>query len=59
MPNIEEFVEQLLKFPACAHDDFVDTLSQYLLNYEYRNVGKIQTNDYFARISDYMRGIKI
>ena len=59
MPNIEEFVEQLLKFPNAKHDDFVDTLSQYLLNYEYRNVGRIQTNDYFARISDYMRGIKI
>lgn len=59
MPNVEEFVEQLLKFPSATHDDFVDTLSQYLLNYEYRNVGKIQTNGYFARISDYMRGIKI
>ena len=59
MPNIEEFVEQLLKFPACAHDDFVDTLSQYLLNYEYRSVGKVSTDSSYASLSDALRGFRL
>lgn len=56
MPNIEEFVEQLLKFPACAHDDFVDTLSQYLLNYEYKGQGKIVNDSTMVLLSKAIRG---
>lgn len=59
MPNVEEFVEQLLKFPACAHDDFVDTLSQYLLNYECRSAGRVRTESSFALLSDAMRGFHL
>jgi predicted phage terminase large subunit-like protein len=59
MPNIEEFVEQLLKFPNATHDDFVDTLSQYLLNYEYRNGGKVLTDSGYSSISDIFRGVRI
>lgn len=59
MPNVEEFVEQLLKFPACAHDDFVDTLSQYLLNYECRSAGRVRTENSFALLSDAMRGFHL
>lgn len=57
--NIETFVEQLLRFPACEHDDFVDTISQYLLNYEYRYGGEILTDNCFATLSNAFRGIKI
>ena len=56
MPNVEEFVEQLLKFPACAHDDFVDTLSQYLLNYECKGQGKIVNDSTMVLLSKAIRG---
>ena len=58
-PNIEEYVNQLLKFPSVAHDDFVDTISQYLINYSYKYGGKIRTDSYYNDISDVFRGIKI
>lgn len=59
MPNIEDYIEQLLKFPNATHDDFVDTISQYLLNYEYRCGGKILTDNSYSQISDILRGIKV
>ena len=59
MPNVEEFVEQLLKFPACAHDDFVDTLSQYLLNYEYKGQGRFCVEDSYALLSNAIRGFDL
>lgn len=59
MPNIEEFVEQLLKFPACAHDDFVDTLSQYLLNYECKGQGRFCIEDSYALLSNAIRGFDL
>lgn len=59
MPNVEEFVEQLLKFPSATHDDFVDTLSQYLLNYECRSAGRVRTESSFALLSDAMRGFHL
>ena len=58
-PTIEDDVDEMLRFPNGTHDDFVDMVSQYLLNYEYRYGGKIQTDGYFAQLSDIMRGIKI
>lgn len=58
--DIEEVVEQLLKFPNVAHDEYVDTTSQYLLDYSYKyDSGKILTDNYFTTISDAFRGIKI
>ena len=54
--NIETFVDQLLRFPACEHDDFVDTISQYLLNYEYRYGGTVKTDDYYSALSNAIRG---
>ena len=56
MPNIEDYVEQLLKFPNATHDDFVDTISQYLLNYEYRYSGKVNTEGYYATFAEAIRG---
>ena len=55
-PNIEEYVEQVLRFPNVGHDDFVDTISQYLLNYEYRYGGKIQTTSVYSILSKVVRG---
>ena len=58
--NIEEYVNQLLKFPSVVHDDFVDTISQYLLNYSYRyDGGMISTDNSFANFSKAIRGFKI
>ena len=56
MPNVEDYVEQLLKFPSGAHDDFVDTTSQYLINYEYRYGGTIATDDYYSTFAKAIRG---
>ena len=58
-PNIEEYIEQVLKFPNVGHDDFVDTISQYLINYEYKYGGKIQTDSVYSTISKAIRGLKI
>lgn len=57
-PDIEEYVDQVLRFPNVAHDDFVDTISQYLLNYEYRYGGRIQTNSVYSTLSKAIRGFK-
>lgn len=57
-PNIEENVTQLLKFPSVAHDDFVDTISQYLLNYCYKyDGGIIETDSIYKSLSKFIRGI--
>ena len=58
-PNIEEYVSQLLKFPSVAHDDFVDTCSQYLLNYSYNNDNnRIATDSRYAMISKAIRNMR-
>ena len=54
--DIDDYVEQLLKFPSVEHDDFVDTISQYLLNYEYRYGGKIDTDGRFSMFAKAIRG---
>lgn len=56
MPDIEKYINELLKFPSGAHDDFVDTTSQYLLNYEYRYGGKIDTDSRFSLFAKAIRG---
>lgn len=56
MPNIEYYVSQLLNFPSGEHDDFVDTTSQYLLNYEYRYGGKVSTDSYYSAFAKAIRG---
>jgi len=54
-PTIEDDIEEMLRFPNATHDDFVDMLSQYLLNYEYRYGGKVDT-DY--RLSKFVKAIR-
>ena len=56
--NIEEVIEQLLKFPNVAHDEYVDTTSQYLLDYSYRyEGGRINTDIGYSQLSDVLRGV--
>lgn len=56
----EEIVSQLLKFPNVAHDEYVDTTSQYLLDYSYKHDGgRIRTDSYYTVVSNSFRGIKI
>ena len=54
--TIEDDIDELLRFPNATHDDFVDMLSQYLLNYEYRYDGKVNTDGRFAMLSKAIRG---
>lgn len=56
MPNVENYITQLLQFPSGEHDDFVDTTSQYLLNYEYRYNGKINTDSSMGLLAKAIRG---
>jgi predicted phage terminase large subunit-like protein len=57
-PNIEEVVEQLIKFPNVTHDEYVDTTSQYLLDYQYRyDGGYVETNSVYKKLSTIVRGI--
>ena len=55
-PTIEDDIDELLRFPNGTHDDFVDMLSQYLLNYEYRYGGKINTDNRFSLLAKAIRG---
>lgn len=58
--EIEEVVEQLLKFPNVAHDEYVDTTSQYLLDYSYKyDGGRIGTDSSFKQISKAVRGFRV
>ena len=58
-PNVEDDIQEMLRFPNGTHDDFVDMVSQYLLNYEYRYSGKIDTNSNFKTLADAIRGFRI
>ena len=58
--NIEEVVTELLKFPTAAHDEYVDTTSQYLLDYSYKNESsRIGTDSRYALISEAIRGFRV
>lgn len=56
--NIEEVIEELLKFPNAPHDEYVDTTTQYLLDYSYRyDGGIIETDSVYKTLSKMIRGI--
>lgn len=55
-PDIEKYIETVLKFPNITHEDFVDTISQYLLNYEYKYGGRIETDSRFKVLARAIRG---
>ena len=59
-PNIEEVVEELLKFPNGTHDEYVDTTTQYLLDYSYKHDGsRIGTDKSYIEISKAIRGFRV
>ena len=58
-PDIEQDIDELLRFPNATHDDFVDIISQYLLNYEYKYGGKINTDSVYSTLSNAIRGFKV
>ena len=59
-PDIEEVVDQLLKFPNVAHDEYVDTTSQYLLDYSYKHDGaRLGTDSRYALFSNAIRGFRV
>ena len=56
--DIEEVVEQIIKFPNVGHDEYVDTTSQYLLDYSYKyDGGYIETDSVYKKLSTIIRGI--
>ena len=54
--TIDDDIEEMLRFPNATHDDFVDMVSQYLLNYEYRYSGKINTDSSLSLLAKAIRG---
>ena len=54
--TIEDDIEEMLRFPNATHDDFVDMVSQYLLNYEYKYGGKVDTDSRFGLLAKAIRG---
>lgn len=55
-PTINEMEDEMMKFPNGAHDDEVDAMTQYLINYEYHTSGKIETNRGFITFAKAIRG---
>ena len=57
--SIDEFVEELLKFPNSKNDDEVDAMTQYLNSWHYKNVGRIMADSKFISLAEAWRGIKV
>ena len=56
--DVEEVIEQWLKFPSASHDEYVDTMTQYLLDYSYKyDGGRIETDNIYKTLSAIVRGI--
>ena len=56
----EDIVSQLLKFPNVAHDEYVDTTSQYLLDYSYKHDGaRVGTDSKYKLFSNAIRGFRV
>ena len=58
-PDIEEQIQILLKFPKVSHDEIVDITTQYLLNYQYKYSGRINTDSNFSKLARAIRGLKV
>lgn len=58
--DIEEVIDELLKFPNGTHDEYVDTTSQYLLDYSYKyDSNRVGTDSKYALISKAIRGFRV
>ena len=58
-PEIEDDVNEMLRFPNATHDDFVDMVSQYLINYEYKYGGRVDTDNRFSTLARAIRGFSL
>lgn len=58
--DIEEVIEELLRFPNATHDEYVDTTTQYLLDYSYKyESNRIGTDSKYALFSKAIRGFRV
>jgi len=57
--NIDEFVEELLKFPNSEHDDEVDAMTQYLNVWQYKTSGRLLKDDGYLGIANAWKGLKV
>lgn len=54
--NIEDYIQEFMRFPNGAHDDEVDATTQYLNEIRYSNSGKILLGSNIERINRAFRG---
>jgi predicted phage terminase large subunit-like protein len=57
--NIEDYIQEFMRFPNSDHDDEVDATTQYLNEIRYSNSGKIVLGSNVERINRAFRGGKI
>ena len=57
--NIEDYIQEFMRFPNSDHDDEVDATTQYLNEIRYSNSGKIVLGSNIERINRAFRGGKI
>ena len=55
----ELYIQQLIRFPKATHDEIVDITTQYLLNYQYKYGGKLNTDKRYSQLAKAIRGLKI
>jgi predicted phage terminase large subunit-like protein len=54
--NIEDYIQEFMRFPNSDHDDEVDSTTQYLNEIRYSNSGKIILGSNIERINRAFRG---
>lgn len=57
--TIDEMVEELMKFPNSEHDDEVDAMTQYLVNYQYGTTGRLVSDSAYKSLADAWKGLKV
>jgi predicted phage terminase large subunit-like protein len=57
--NIEDYIQEFMRFPNSDHDDEVDSTTQYLNEIRYSNSGKIVLGSNIERINRAFRGANI
>ena len=55
----DNYIQQLIRFPKATHDEIVDITTQYLLNYQYKYGGKVNTDSKYSKIAKAIRGLSV
>lgn len=55
--TIEEMIEEMLTFPNSDHDDEVDAMTQYLVNWSAKPNGRFNTSNTMVSFSKIIRGL--